>query len=161
MQDDHGNWPGRSPVELLEDSGAAFSVIEHVPIVGQEDVERELGLPVDQLLKTMVFRAGETMILAALPVHGRVNYGRLARAVGVPRGKLRQAEPDDLKRLGLEPGGASPLSAAEGVIIVFDAAVPQMGVVFCGSGRCDRTVEIEAAALISVERPVIAAITAE
>lgn len=39
---------------MLQASGLTFSVQEHVPIIGQADVERELGLPVDQLLKTMV-----------------------------------------------------------------------------------------------------------
>jgi Cys-tRNA(Pro)/Cys-tRNA(Cys) deacylase len=153
--------PGRSPVELLKDSGASFSVLEHVPIIGQEDVERELGLPASQLLKTMDFRANETMILVALPVHGRVNYGRLARATGISRGRIRQAGPDDLRLLGMEVGGASPVCDRDGVITVFDDSVPQMGTVFCGSGRCDQTVEIEASALVDIARPVIAPVTAE
>jgi Cys-tRNA(Pro)/Cys-tRNA(Cys) deacylase len=159
-EDGGGGQPGRAPVELLKESGAAFSVLDHVPIIGQEDVERELGLPVDQLLKTMVFRADETLILVALPVRGRVNYGQLARATGIPRGKIRQAGPDDLRQLGMEPGGASPVCDSAGVITVFDESVPRMGIVFCGSGRCDQTVEIEASALVGVTRPVIATVTA-
>jgi hypothetical protein len=42
-----------SPVDVLQASGAAFSVQEHAPIIGQADAERELGLPADQMLKTM------------------------------------------------------------------------------------------------------------
>jgi hypothetical protein len=38
----------------------------HEPIVGQADAERELALPTDQLLKTMVFRADDSTVLADL-----------------------------------------------------------------------------------------------
>lgn len=149
----------RSPVDILHASGAAFSVQEHAPITGHASAERELGLPSDQMLKTMVFRAGAATILVALPAHGRVHYGKLARAVGVPRGMLRRAEPDDLARIGMMPGGASPVCDADGVIIVFDVSVLEMGTVYCGSGRADQTVQVEAKALIDLVRPVIAAVT--
>lgn len=149
----------RSPIDILHASGAAFSVREHAPITGHASAERELGLPSGQMLKTMVFRAGAATILVALPAHGRVHYGKLARAVGVPRGVLRRAEPDDLARIGMMPGGASPVCDADGVIIVFDVSVLEMGTVYCGSGRADQTVQVEAKALIDLVRPVIAAVT--
>ena len=150
----------RSPVDILHASGASFSVREHAPIIGHASAERELGLPADQMVKTMVFRAGPSTILVALPARGRVHYGLLARAVGVPRSTLRRAEPDDLSRIGMMPGGASPVCEADGVITVFDVSVLDMRTVYCGSGRADQTVEIEAKALIELVRPVIAAVVA-
>ena len=151
----------RAPVDVLQASGVTFSVHEHVPIIGQADVERELGLPADQLLKTMVFRTNDTTVLVALPVRGRVHYGKLAKAIGVQRSVLRQAGPDDLAGIGMVPGGASPVCGVGGVITVFDASVLGMATVFCGSGRADRTVEIEAKALIEFVRPIIAAVIAD
>jgi Cys-tRNA(Pro)/Cys-tRNA(Cys) deacylase len=65
--------------------GVAYTVRERMPVTGQADAERELGLPADQMLKTMVFRARDTAILVALPARGRVHYGRLARAISVQR----------------------------------------------------------------------------
>lgn len=55
-----------SPVDVLQASGAAFSVREHAPIIGHASAERELGLPAGQMLKTMVFRAGAATVLVAL-----------------------------------------------------------------------------------------------
>ncbi|MGW3465473.1 aminoacyl-tRNA deacylase [Streptomyces olivaceoviridis] len=145
-----------SPEEVLRKSGVPFTVLDHVPIVGQEDAETKLGLTTEQLLKTMVFRTADGgFVLAALPVTGRVNYGRLARAAGVSRAKLRQAEPGELSLLGMEPGGASPVCDLPDVVIVFDTAVTRMGTVYCGSGRADRTVRIEAAQLIELVGPKI------
>ncbi|GHH83670.1 aminoacyl-tRNA deacylase [Streptomyces capitiformicae] len=145
-----------SPEEVLRKSGVPFTVLDHVPIVGRDDAENKLGLSTEQLLKTMVFRTADGgFVLAALPVTGRVNYGRLARAAGVSRAKLRQAEPDELRLLGMEPGGASPVCDLPDVVIVFDASVTRMGTVYCGSGRADRTVVIEAARLIELVGPKI------
>ncbi|GGP00715.1 aminoacyl-tRNA deacylase [Wenjunlia tyrosinilytica] len=102
----------QSPEEVLRTSGVPFTVLDHVPIVGQTDAETKLGLATEQLLKTMVFRTDDgAFVLAALPVTGRVHYGRLARAAGISRSKIRQAEPDELSLLGMEPGGASPVCA--------------------------------------------------
>lgn len=158
---DSAGGPIRTPIDILQASGLTFSVQEHVPIIGQADVERELGLPVDQLLKTMVFRAGDKTVLVALPVHGKVNYGKLARAIGAQRSTLRQAEPEDLARIGMMPGGASPVCGADEVITVFDVSVLDMGTVFCGSGRADRTVEIEAKALVELVQPIVATVIAD
>jgi Cys-tRNA(Pro)/Cys-tRNA(Cys) deacylase len=145
-----------SPEEVLRNSGVPFTVLDHVPIVGQRDAETKLGLATEQLLKTMVFRTADgTFVLAALPVTGRVNYGRLARAAGVSRSSLRQAAPEELALLGMEVGGASPVCDRPGVTVVFDASVAAMDVVYCGSGRADRTVRIEAARLIELVGPAI------
>ncbi|NJP89877.1 hypothetical protein HCN51_10540 [Nonomuraea sp. FMUSA5-5] len=146
-----------SPEDLLRASGAPFKLHEHVPIVGRHDAETKLGLPTHMMLKTMVFRTVDgTFVLAALPVTGRVGYARLARAAGVRRDQLRQAAPEELRLLGVEPGSASPVSDADGVVIVFDASVPGMGTVYCGSGRPDRTIEIDADVLIEVVKPRLA-----
>ena len=123
------------PVDVLQASGVAFSVQEHAPIMGQANAERVLGLPADQMLKTMVFRADAATVLVALPARRRVHYGKFARAVGVQRSVLRQAEPDDLARIGMMPGGASPVCGVDGVITVFDVSASEMDTVYCGSGR--------------------------
>jgi hypothetical protein len=51
------------------------------------------------------FRAGAATVLVALPARRRVHYGNLARAVGVQRSVLRQAEPDDLARIAADGHG--------------------------------------------------------
>jgi Cys-tRNA(Pro)/Cys-tRNA(Cys) deacylase len=132
-----------------------------VPIRTQTDIERELGLPVDTLLKTMVFHTGEEFLLVALPIQRRVHYGRLAKAVGVPRSRLRQAGPEELALLAMEPGGASPLCGRAGVITVFDQSVSAMDRVYCGSGRADQTVEVDAGELIRCLDPLISAVAGD
>ncbi|MFF9478349.1 aminoacyl-tRNA deacylase [Streptomyces sp. NPDC014733] len=149
-----------SPVEVLKRLSVDFSLHDHVPIRTRTDIERELGLPVDMLLKTMVFHTGEEFVLAALPIRQRVHYGRLARAVGVSRAKLRQAAPEELEALAMEPGGASPVCGRSSVITVFDESVREMDRVYCGSGRADQTVEVDARELMRLLDPVITSVVA-
>jgi Cys-tRNA(Pro)/Cys-tRNA(Cys) deacylase len=137
-------------------------VTEHAPIRGFEDAVGQLHLPPERLLKTIVFRASAGgFVLAALAAARHLSYGGLARAAGVPRAQLRQATADDMGLLGMEPGGASPVCGAGGVTVVFDHDVSAMGRVYCGSGRADRTVEVEAGELLRLVRPIVARISAE
>jgi Cys-tRNA(Pro)/Cys-tRNA(Cys) deacylase len=149
-----------SPIELLRANGVAHQVSEHAPIRTYDDVQRVLGLPPDRLLKTMVFRtAAGRFLLVALPVLHRVSYGKLARAAGVPRAQLRQADAADLALIGMEPGGASPVCDGRDAAVIFDAAVPGMGRVYCGSGRADRSIQVDADDLLRLLRPIVAEVS--
>jgi Cys-tRNA(Pro)/Cys-tRNA(Cys) deacylase len=149
-----------SPIELLRTNGVAHEVHEHPPIRKYEDVQRVLGLPPEQLLKTMVFRTSEgRFLLVAVPVLHRVSYGKLARAAGVPRARLRQADAGDLALLGMEPGGAGPVCDGQDATVIFDAAVPGMGRVYCGSGRADLTIQVDAGDLLRLLRPTVAEVS--
>ncbi|MCO5997403.1 YbaK/EbsC family protein [Actinoallomurus rhizosphaericola] len=145
-----------TPAEILSAAGIAFSSFTHPPIRTYEDIERELKLPPELLLKTMAFRSETGFVLASLPILSRVAYGPLAKAAGLPRAALRQAGPGDLAELGMEPGGVSPLTGLPGTQIVFDVSVRAMATVHFGSGRADETLTAQAADLIEVVRPVFA-----
>lgn len=149
-----------SPEQILAAAGAEYTAFDHPPIRTLEDIERILKLPPDRLLKTMAFRTPDGFVLAALPVLARVAYGALARAAGLSRSSLRQAGPEDLTALGMEPGGISPLTDVPGTVVLFDAAVPGMGRVYCGSGRADRTIEVDVADLQRAANPVLGDLSA-
>ncbi|MFF9163931.1 aminoacyl-tRNA deacylase [Streptomyces longwoodensis] len=138
-----------APDDVLRAAGVTFRVHTHPPVRTAEDVRRETGLSVADSVKTLVFTADDDRVfLVAFPGLARLGYGRLARAVGVPRSRLRPAGEEVLRSLGMEPGGVSPVCGAPGVTVVFDAAVPGMGTVYCGSGRADRSLEVAAADLL-------------
>ncbi len=145
-----------SPEEILTAAGVDYTAFNHPPIRTLQDIERLLKLPTDQLLKTMAFRTPDGFLLAALPILARVAYGALARAAGLPRSALRQAGPDDLAELSMELGGVSPLTNIPRTVVLFDVAVPEMGSVYCGSGRADRTIKVDAQDLLRVAQPVLA-----
>ncbi|CCH29722.1 YbaK/EbsC family protein [Actinosynnema sp. NPDC047251] len=146
---------GPTPAQILEAAGVPFSSFPHAPIRTYEDIERELALPAERLLKTLAFRAEDRFVLVSMPMLLPAGYGKIAKAAGVSRSKLRRAGEDDLAVLGMAPGGISPLTEVADRTVVFHPSVPEMGKVYCGSGRDDVTIEVDAAALVELVKPVI------
>ncbi|GAA1010994.1 YbaK domain-containing protein [Streptomyces sp. F-3] len=154
--------PALPLVQPLRDAGVDFTVHEHPVIRTAEDIRSRTDFPVERSVKVMAFTAeGGRVLLAAVPGPARLQYGRLAAAVGVRRSSLEPAGADVLAALDMEPGGVSPLCTRPDVTVVLDSAVPDMGRVFCGSGRADRTLELEAADILRMaHHPVVAGIAA-
>jgi prolyl-tRNA editing enzyme YbaK/EbsC (Cys-tRNA(Pro) deacylase)/predicted O-methyltransferase YrrM len=144
--DDAG--PASSPVRVLDERGVAYVLHEHEPIRSAADIRDRTDMPVERSVKTIAFAVGDDrLVLAAIPGPARIRYGNLAAALGVSRGQLRPADPRALSALGMQPGGVAPICRADAVTVVLDSAVPSMGRVFCGSGRPDRSLELDAADL--------------
>lgn len=149
-----------SPTEILDGAGVPFELFRHPGAVTFEEVLREMGFPPDQMIKTVAFRTGpDALLLASLPSPRRLSYGALARAAGVSRGRMRPADRDDLRLLGMQVGGVSPLTRLAGVTAVFDASMLDAPHAYLGSGRAGETLQVETGALVKIVGPVVAAIT--
>ncbi|MGK5627720.1 YbaK/EbsC family protein [Streptomyces sp. URMC 123] len=139
---------------LLTAAKVPFTVHRHVEIRTGADIRACTAFTekdIEKSLKTVAFSVGpDRLALAAVPGPARIRYGRLASVLGVPRSALAAADEAALQRLDMERGGVGPLCDAPDVTVVFDAAVPQMGSVLCGSGRSDCTVEARAADIVRI-----------
>ena len=141
-----------SVIELLEQSGAAYHVHRHPAVTTIDEAHRKVPHLTHNLLKTVVFRIKHAdWILAAVDGHDRIDYKRLAEAVGVNRRALRSIAPDQVEsELGFAVGGVGPFPVRRDIRVIFDAAIQPSTQVFCGSGMNTRTVEIKAADLIAI-----------
>ncbi|WP_225847365.1 aminoacyl-tRNA deacylase [Streptomyces sp. HPF1205] len=137
------------PLKVLTALGVPFALHEHPGAVVPVEVCAALGVPLERTVKTLAFvTPDDRLVLAALPGHARLRYGALARAVGIRRTDLAPAGADRLARAGMLPGGVCPVSADPAAAVVFDETVGGLGRVHCGSGRPDRSIEIDVAELI-------------
>lgn len=149
-----------SPTQILDQAGVPYELFAHPGAVTFEEVLREMGFPPDQMIKMVAFRTGpDALLLASLPSPRRLSYGALARAAGVSRGRMRPADGDDLRLLGMEVGGVSPLTRLAGVTTVFDDVIAKAPHAYLGSGRAGETLKVETAALVALAGPAVAAIT--
>ena len=137
------------PMAALTVAGVSFEVVHHAAASSHKDIEAITGLPVERSVKTLVLQdaAGRTIVVA-IPGFRRVQYGRLARVLGTRRTDLRSAPEACLRGLGMEPGGATPICVRDDVVMVFDSAIPEMGVVYCGGGIPTQTFKIAAGDLV-------------
>jgi Cys-tRNA(Pro)/Cys-tRNA(Cys) deacylase len=142
-------------IRLLQAQAVPFTIHEHQPVKTVAEAEAGLPFPVDRYLKTLAFRVnGSHWVLAALKGRDRIDYRRLADALGVPRGDIQGAAPNEVESdLGYESGAVSPIPPRAGVETLFDADALTMDSVFCGSGRIDRTLEIRMEHLLKVATP--------
>jgi len=143
----------RTPEQILHDAGVAFRVHEHVPVATVAEILEALPFPADEHVKTLAFDTGHGIALAALRGGDRLQFGKLARALGVARDRLTPLSPDRVRdELGLEPGGVCPLVERDGVTVVVDKRVLELERAFCGSGRNDATLELAPADLVAASR---------
>jgi prolyl-tRNA editing enzyme YbaK/EbsC (Cys-tRNA(Pro) deacylase) len=142
---------------LLQREGIPYTVHEHAPIHTLADIEANLPFPPERMLKTIAFEAGERWVLVALHAYSSIDYGAVARALGIKRSELRPADPDRLNAaLGFERGGVSPL--APDATVIFDSDAVSLGTVVCGAARNDRTLEVDIDALIRLSGGSLASI---
>ena len=152
----------RSPEEILRDAGVPFRVHDHVPVSTVAEILEALPFPAGEHVKTLAFEADGRIVLAALRGSDRLQFGRLARALGVARDRLAPLPPERVrKELGFEPGGVCPLADRDDVTVVVDRSVLALARAFCGSGRNDLTLELSPADLVAASQATVADLAAD
>jgi Cys-tRNA(Pro)/Cys-tRNA(Cys) deacylase len=140
----------------LQAHGVPFTIHTHAPL---RTVQDYLGhFPLEQMLKTVAFRVKDgPWVLVALRGADRVDYRRLADALGVKRAALVSPSADEVEAvLGVPPGGVSPVPPLPGMIVLFDRGTLDLDTVYCGAGRPDQTLEIRLPDLLRVVQPRVA-----
>lgn len=133
-----------------------ISAPDGVPTV--ETAAAALGVPAEQILKTLVFRgpSGEIVIAIACGT-GRVDRQKLAGAANLP--KVTIAAPDIvLAATGYPAGGVAPVDLPEDSIVVVDEQVLWQEQLFGGSGTDLHMLRIRAEDIVRLNSARIAPI---
>ena len=150
-------------LERVRSSGLNFVLHEHEATRTMGEAEANLAFDVARIVKTIAFAARDgRLVLAALRGTLRVDYAKLARLAGVNRKDIAPLSPQDvLARLGVAPGGVSPLHGqghgladgpVEGEVLLFvdEDVLAIAPTLYCGTGRPDRTLEMAPADLLTL-----------
>ena len=122
----------------LTAAGVPFSqhVYEHDPAArsyGQEAVDA-LGLPAEQMFKTLLVDTGAGLAVAVVPVAGSLDLKAMASALGVKR--VGMADPGAAQRSsGYVLGGISPVGQKRALPTVVDESAELFDVVYVSGGR--------------------------
>lgn len=138
--------------EIVASGGVRFVLHEHEPTRTIDDAVSNLSFDVGRIVKTVAFRTREgCIILAALRGTRRVDYARLAAAIGVNRRDLASLSPGEVtEALRVEPGSVSPLLPLyrRSILLIDQDVLSICPTLYCGIGRSDRTLEIAAVDLV-------------
>lgn len=122
----------------LTAAGVTFSVhtYEHDPAAPSYGVEaaNALGLPAEQVFKTLVVDTGAGLAVGVVPVTGSLDLKALAAALGVK--KVEMADPDAAERsTGYVLGGISPIGQKRRLPTVVDETCELFDIVYVSGGR--------------------------
>lgn len=146
-------------VVALRAAGVTFELHEyaHDPAASSFGLEaaHELGLDPDRVCKTLLAHADGRLVVAVVPVSGRLDLKALARAVGA--GKAAMADVAAAERAtGYVVGGISPFGQKRRHPTVVDETVELWDTVFVSGGRRGLDVEIAPADLVEVTGAILA-----
>ena len=147
----------------LETAGVEFSVHEYDRGEDLRDFGREaaeaLGLPHDQVFKTLLVDVDATLVVAVAPVSSRLSMKRVASAVGGKRASM--CEPERAERTsGYVVGGISPFGQRRTLPTVVDETAELFDVVYVSGGRRGMDLGVAPTVLIDLLDAVLAPITA-
>jgi prolyl-tRNA editing enzyme YbaK/EbsC (Cys-tRNA(Pro) deacylase) len=116
-----------------------------------EDAARAVGCGVDQIVKSLVFMADESAVLALVSGADRVDPERLAALLGASA--VRRASGDEARAAtGYAIGGVPPFGHAGAVPVVIDERLFAHGEVWAAAGLPDAVFATTPAALAAASR---------
>jgi Cys-tRNA(Pro)/Cys-tRNA(Cys) deacylase len=137
---------------ILAENKVQYKIHEHAPSVTFQDAVDYLDFPLDRLLKTIAFRVKNGVwVLAVVQGADKVDYKKLAAHLGASRDKLVRLAPEQVvNELCYKIGAVGPFPTNTETKVVFDSRTLMLGNVFCGTGRNDRTLEIDIHELVKI-----------
>jgi len=140
-------------VVALRAAGVTFTLHEyaHDPRSDSFGLEAatELGLDPDRVYKTLLATADGGLVVAVVPVSGRLDLKALARAVGASKAAMADVRAAE-RATGYVAGGISPFGQKRAHRTVVDETVELWPTVYVSGGRRGLDVEIAPADLIEV-----------
>lgn len=143
----------------VEASGVPYEIVRFEPAPDLATAAERRGIPIPQLLKTMVARvAGGRYLLVLVPGDRVIDWRALRSHVGVRR--LALADADEAFALtGYRRGTITPFGAQGGASVIADESITGTGEVSVGGGEPGIAIHLDADDLIRVAVDDVAVIT--
>ena len=116
-----------------------------------------LGLPPDQVFKTLLVDTGQELAVGIVPVNCTLDLKAIAHALGVKKAEMADPKLAE-RRTGYVVGGISPIGQKNAHPTVLDETAELYDTIFVSGGRRGLDIEIAPADLVRATGAVIAAI---
>ena len=125
-----------------------------------DEAAAALGLDPEQVFKTLLVDVDGSLVVAVVPVTGKLDLGALSAAVHGKR--VTMADPAlAQRRTGYLVGGISPVGQKTSLPTVIDETVQLFDTVFVSGGKRGFDIELAPADLIRITSAIVAAIARE
>jgi prolyl-tRNA editing enzyme YbaK/EbsC (Cys-tRNA(Pro) deacylase) len=114
-----------------------------------EDAARAVGCEVGQIVKSLVFAAGDEVVLAMVSGANRLDERKLAGALGVSRSRVRRPGADEVRAAsGYAVGGIPPFGHDSKLRTLVDLDLLDHDVVWAAAGTPHHVFAVAPAALV-------------
>jgi Ala-tRNA(Pro) deacylase len=143
-------------VKLLDSQSARYRVLEHPAEGKSEEVARIRGTEPGQGAKAMLCRSkddADTFILAILPGDRKLDFRKVAEAVGLKKVTLATAE-EATRETGCVIGAIPPFSFSERIALVVDPLlIESYKEIAFNAGRLDRSMVLDSQDFVRIAKP--------
>ena len=135
---------------LLEEAGAEYELLPHAHTETAAAEARALGLPTDEVGKTLVLTTPQGYVRAVVPASDRLDLRKVRGLVNAAKHDVRLASEADLARdYGeFELGAVPPFGGAEGDRVLVDRRLAARESVVVEAGTHEESLRVRAADLI-------------
>jgi Cys-tRNA(Pro) deacylase len=142
---------------LLEEAGIDFDVLEHAHTVRATDEAAALGIPPEEVAKTLVLVGASGNVRAVLAASERIDLHKVAATLGVSGKKVHLASEDHLAHdyPDFELGAVPPFGGRDDQVLVDERLAGRDSVVI-EAGSHDRSVRLKVSDLVHLTRAQVA-----
>lgn len=143
-------------LEQLNDSTIEYKIHTHEEIPSVKEAKEKVNFNIEQCFKTLAFQYENKILFISLLANDKLNYSALCSNLNIKRKKLKKANSKELEdTYGYESGGIAPISVYNNILVIFDKKVLNVEVIFCGSGKRNKTIEIKSKDIIKLNRTIV------
>jgi Cys-tRNA(Pro) deacylase len=146
-------------LRTLDASGLAYEVVRTVPARNAEESAELQGIPVGNLLRTIVIRRGaDDYVFVLVPGGRQIDWPKLRAHLGLSRLSLPDAE-EAREATGYERGAITPFGSRRAWPVVADESVTSLDRVAVGGGARGVNVHLSGADLVAYLRAAVVDVT--
>src|SRR5207302_7191796 len=151
--------PDTPALRALAGAGLLYEVVRTVPARSAQESAELQGIPVGNLLRTIVVRRGAgDHVFVLVPGGRQIDWPKLRAHLGVSRLSLPDQD-GAWVATGYERGAITPFGATFPLPVVADATVPSLGRVAVGGGARGVNLHVDGADLVAHLRADVADVT--
>lgn len=137
---------------VLDEAGVQYELLPHEHAETAAEEARALGLPPDDVAKTLVVETPSGYVRAVLPASERLDTGKLADALEERHKAVNLATEDALARdfSEFELGAVPPVGGSQAGRVVVDACIARHDAVVLVAGSHEESVRLATADLLRV-----------
>ncbi|HXZ24577.1 MAG TPA: YbaK/EbsC family protein [Nitrospiria bacterium] len=147
--------------KMLDRHHIPYRIMPHAETFTAKETVKALGVPVEQMVKTVIINAGGRYVMLAVPAGERVDLAKVARVLGTST--VRLATEKEIERLcpDCEVGAMPPFGDLYEMEELVDHAMLQCREIVCEAGTHREAVTMRTGDFTALTHPTIADLHAD